>query len=76
MNKYRGSFDIEIDGKKFTLTPSLDAMENLVLNTNWDKHAKLILKKYKGLVMTSEEIGDKKASELGLFKAFNLYKTI
>jgi hypothetical protein len=28
MNKYRGSFDIEIDGKKFTLTPSFDAMEN------------------------------------------------
>jgi hypothetical protein len=54
----------------------LAAMENLVLNTNWDKHAKTILKKYKGVVMTSEEIGDKKAAALGLFKAFNLYKTI
>lgn len=51
--------------------------QNIVMFTDWIEHAKYILNKFKGVHnMTSEQIGDRKAKELGLEKAFRLYKTL
>lgn len=33
-NKFKGTFEIEIDGEEYTLRPSFDAMEELVTLTN------------------------------------------
>jgi hypothetical protein len=52
-------------------------MEDLIQNHDWTAHAHKILKKYKCATnLTSEEIGDLKASEIGLQKAFRLFKTL
>jgi hypothetical protein len=51
--------------------------ENLVIHTDWIEHSKYILNKFKGVHnMISEHIGDLKAKELGMSKAFRLYKTL
>jgi hypothetical protein len=52
-------------------------MENLIQNTNWISHSHDVIKKYQNhKTETSEELGDAKAAELGLQKAFRLYKTL
>lgn len=52
-------------------------MEELVYNTDWISHSAKIIAKYKKEYnKTSEEVGDEKASEIGLPKAFRLFKTL
>jgi hypothetical protein len=52
-------------------------VEKLITDTNWITHSKHILDKFKGVHnMISEQIGDLKAKELGLSKAFRLFKTL
>ena len=52
-------------------------MEDLVSSVDWVEHALNVVTKYKGIHnMISEKIGDLKANELNLEKAFRLYKTL